>query len=83
MAAGAYQARIVVTEPASTTDHDIRLQLAQNVLTSPNIVVDRLVTIVGTDPDVASKGNTPELVGEALVLSKVADVWTTLAKMMA
>ena len=80
-AAAAYQARVVVLEDVSTADHDIRLKLATDVLMTPSIVVDRLINAVATDPEVAVKGTTPELVTQAVILQKVAAVWTVLAKL--
>lgn len=80
LAAGAYQARVVITELGTVPDHDIRLRLAVDVLSCPEVVVDKLVTAIATDPDVAGKGSTTAAVGEALALSKTAAVWTTLAK---
>lgn len=81
LAAAAYQARVVLQEPENTPDHPVRLRLAQDVLTSPQIVLERLVTVVSTDPEVAGKGKTATLVGQPLILQKVAGVWTALAKL--
>lgn len=82
VAAGAYQARLVILEPSTTPKHAVRHRLAVDVLVSPQILGDRLVAVVGTDPDVASKGGTTEAVGEALVLQKVGEAWTTLAELL-
>lgn len=81
MAAGAYQARVVLGEPAATPDHAVRVKLAQDVLMSPEMLLDRLVNVVATDPEVAGRGVTPAVVGQPLILQKVADIWTSLARL--
>lgn len=81
-AAGAYQARLVILEPVGTADHVVRLKLANDVIRLPGVIAGLLVQIIATDPAVNILGGTAALVGEALVLSKTADVWTTLSKML-
>jgi hypothetical protein len=81
LAAGAYQARVVLAEPDTTPLHDVRLKLAEEVLMSPAVIVDRLVNAIATDPEVAGKGQTPQAVTQALILKKVDLVWSALARM--
>lgn len=82
IAAAAYQARVVVTEDPSTTDHAVRYRLAQDAIVSPSMLADRLVSVISTDPDVVSLGGTPAQVGETLPIQKTANVWTALAKLI-
>jgi hypothetical protein len=77
----AYQARQVITEAANTPDHAIRLKLAQDTAVTPNIVLPLMLTAVATDPQVAVKGATADLVTEQTVIDKVASVWTTVAQL--
>jgi hypothetical protein len=79
--AAAYQARLVLLESADTPQHPIRERLARDVATTPQMIADMLVTIVSTDPEVATKGGTPALVGEAMVLDKLEEVWTAVARL--
>lgn len=81
-AAAAYQARQVILEADTVTDHSVRLHLAQNVITFPGLIGNAMTLVIGTDPAVASAGATAALVGEATVLSKAAEVWTAMAKIM-
>jgi hypothetical protein len=80
MAASVYQARLVFLEPSSTADHDVRMKMARDVISSPNILVERLTAIIAADPDVCSIGDTPQAVGQPVILQKVSDVWTPVAK---
>lgn len=81
MAAAVYQARQVIVEPDTTANHAIRERLAQDVIVSPAILVERLVNVIATDPDVAAKGNTVDLIGQTIILQKVAAIWTHLARL--
>ena len=40
------------------------------------------MTVIGTDPEIATDGATVATLNEAEILTKVAAVWTILAKMM-
>jgi hypothetical protein len=80
--AGAYQARVVLSEATTVADHDVRMKLARDVAFTPASIIDLLVTVISTDPEVAVKGATPELVTEATVLAKVAANWTAIAKLL-
>ena len=77
----AYQARQVITEAANTPDHAIRMRLAQDTAVQPSMILTLMVTALATDPAVAVKGDTAELVTEQTVIDKVAAVWTTVAKL--
>lgn len=81
-AAGAYQARQVISEDPATANHAVRLKLANDAVVTPGIVTDRLVTIIGTDPTIAAMGNSTATLDETTVLNKVAAAWTTIAQMM-
>ena len=80
-AASVYQARLVIMESSTTPDHEARLALAINVISTPNLIVGKLSSIVAADPQVASLGDTPQLIGQTVILQKVSDIWTTLAKL--
>lgn len=80
--ASAYQARVVLTEAESVPDHAVRARLARDVAFTPASVVDLMVTLVSTDPEVAAKGSTPDAITENTVLAKVAAVWTAVAKLL-
>lgn len=81
MAAAAYQARQVILEPDTTKDHASRLALATSVVADPLTFRTRFSVYIGTDPEVAVKGNTAALVGEQMILDKAAAIWTTVAKL--
>lgn len=80
--AAATTARGVVLEDAGTVDHAVRMRLAVEVMVSPDIVVDRLVTAVATDPQVTANPPTFNDAAETVIQSKVDGVWTTVAKLM-
>jgi len=80
MAAAAYQARLVVLEDPTTPDHQIRMDLAQNVILSPENYRTRFAIYLATDPAVSSKGATAALVTEATIIDKTAAIWTTVAQ---
>lgn len=80
MAGAAYQARQVVLEDPATPDHQVRLDLALTVITSPESFRTRFAIYLATDPTVSGKGNTAALVTEATIIEKTAAIWTTVAK---
>ena len=82
IAAIGYQARLVLTEPANTVDYTPRRALAAAAILDPAAFADRFVNVIATDPAVAGKGDTVALVTQATLLSKVAEVWTPLAKLI-
>ena len=77
----AYQARLALTESAATADHAIRERLARDAAVTPGIVLELMVTGVATDPAVANKGATAQLVTEAVVIDAVGALWTPIAKL--
>lgn len=81
MAAAAYQARQVILEADTTPDHATRLALATTVSSDPLTFRTRFAVYLGTDPEVAAKGNTAAAVGEQMILDKTAAIWTTVAKL--
>jgi len=80
LAASAYQARIVLTEPINTPDHDVRMRLAKDVINNPEVIVDKVVNIIATDPQIATLGQNVTAIGQAAMLSKIAEIWTPLAE---
>lgn len=82
LAASIYQARIVITEDPATADHATRLKLANDVIVNPQMTLDRFVNLVATDPDIAGAGNNVTAIGQPAILSKVAQLWTPLAKLL-
>lgn len=79
----AYQSRLVISEPSSTPDHAVRLELAVQAAVSPKMILDLMVTAVATNPAVASKGITvgPDGVTEQDILDNIAAVWTVVAQL--
>jgi hypothetical protein len=78
-------ARTVITAgPAELAlpDHDRRLRLALEVAVVPDIVVDRLVTWVATDPQVADSVPVFNDASEVVVQNKVDGLWSKLAEVM-
>ena len=82
MAAGVYQARLVISEGGTVTNHAIRLKMAQDVIVTPALIANQLVSLIATDPSVNSLGSDVTTIGQAVILQKVADVWTDLAKLL-
>lgn len=78
-AAGCYVARNVAGESVDTPAHEARLGLAKAILNNPEVFVNRLVWVIASDPDVATKGATASLVGEQTVIDKVTASWTALS----
>lgn len=81
-AVAAYTARLVINEDETTDDHEIRYTLAKRVAFNPESIVELLVTTISTDPEVCSIGDTPQLIGQELVLLKVDEVWTQISRLM-
>lgn len=79
MASAAYQARQVIIEPETEPNHDARMSLATSVVANPINFRTRFTIYLATDPEVASKGSTPEAIGEAMVLDKVKNIWTMVS----
>lgn len=79
-AAVVYQAVQVYTELVSVSDHAVRLRLALDVIAVPDLITTRMVSIVSTDPSIASLGSTLTDNHETALLTKVAQVWTDFAK---
>lgn len=79
-AASAYVARQVYTEATNTQDYAIRRRLVLDVLVNPNILADRLATLLGTDPDLVTTTSDPVTVDEQAIVQKVTGYWTALAK---
>jgi hypothetical protein len=78
-------ARAVITADATELalpDHDRRLRLALEVAVVPDIVVDRLVTWVATDPQVSAQPPVFDAAAEIAVQSKVDGLWSKLAEVM-
>lgn len=82
VAAIGYQARVVMQEATSIADYAVRRKLASAAILDPAQFGDRFINVIATDPEVAVKGKTVQLVGQALLLQKVAGVWPHLAKLI-
>lgn len=82
MVASVFEARNVVTEPDTATDHAVRLKMANAVIAGPQTYLDRIVNVIACDPDVAAAGNTAEAVTQEVLLTKIEQVWTPLAKVL-
>ena len=80
--AAATTARSVVLEAANVPDHTLRMRLAREVLVSPQIVLDRLVAAIATDPDVSAQLPEFSEPAETVVQNKVDGIWTVLAHLM-
>lgn len=78
-AASAYVARQVYSEGTGITDHPIRLRLAVDVLSQPDLVASQLATLLGTDPELVTTTADPVQVDEAGIVAKVSGYWTALA----
>lgn len=79
-AAAAYQARVVYTEAANVNEHAARLRLALDVLTVPDLISDRLATLLAADGSLVAQGSSPDSFPEAEILTRVANLWTPIAK---
>lgn len=78
-AASAYVARQVYSEPASTSDHDVRMQLAKDVLVQRDLIASQLATLLGTDPTLIAETADPAAVDENGIINAVASYWTAIA----
>lgn len=81
-AAALYVAREVLAEPSSTENAEVRKALAMQTIASHQQTAAYLVILVGTDPDIALTFSSANIatVGDALVIGKVTDLWTPLAR---
>jgi hypothetical protein len=70
----------VEVEGTGVTSWYIRKRLALDVLTFPDMVTTKLVSYTATDPLITAEGGTPVSAHEPLILDKVRDVWTTVAR---
>jgi hypothetical protein len=79
----AYQARVIITTEAVTAPkHTIRLRLAKDAATSPQMILGLMITAVATDPSVASKGTTMGAqITEGDIISGVEAAWTVIAEL--
>ena len=82
MAASVYQARQVIIEPASTTDHTPRVSLANSVVMNPTQYLERFVNVIACDPGIASLGTTVQQITQPTLLQKMSDIWTPLSKVV-
>lgn len=81
LAAQAYVARTVLAEAPSVPECAARHALAVKVLSSPTYGLDRLVTVIATDPLIAAAGPTAASLSEEALISAVVKVWTPIAKL--
>lgn len=79
-AAASFVAAEVYAEPTSTPDYADRRRLALDVIADQTFITDRLVSFVSTTQAVASVGPVPSDAHEAPVLTRVRQLWTTIAK---
>ena len=82
-AASVYQARLVVSEASTTPDHAARLRLADAVVTDPDWMTQRAVSILATDPNVNSKGSDVTLIDQSIILTSMASAWTSACQQSA
>lgn len=81
-AACVYQAHQVLIEADTVADHALRARLANDVILDPTVIAKRMVNIIATDSQVYNLGGTAVAVGQTLVLSKTAEYWTPMAKLV-
>lgn len=79
-AAAVYQATKVMEEPDTTQNHAKRLELAEEVLNNPMLVLDRLVALVAGTPSIATISGIPSEIPDNNIIARVEAVWTQLAK---
>lgn len=79
-AAAAFVAVEVYSEAPTTPDHAIRLRLALDVITVPNMVTDRLVTLCSVTQEIAALGGAPTANMEGLLITRIRALWTDIAK---
>lgn len=80
MAAAIYQATKVMEESEATPNHSKRMQLAEEVLNNPQLVLDRLVGLVAGTPSIATISGIPSEIPDNNIIARVEAVWTPLAK---
>lgn len=78
----AYTARVVITEPANTANHNVRLRLARDAAVTPGVILPIMISAVATDPAIATLGATCALVGEQNVIDKVGAAWTSVSQLL-
>lgn len=79
-AAIVYQSKQVVVELATVTDHALRLQLAEEVLSNPNRRVEFFQRLLATETDIATNYTTGLSIPENTIISKMASFWTAVAR---
>jgi hypothetical protein len=80
-AASVYQATVVITEDSSTDSHDTRLALASEALVNPEVVLDRLVAVLASTPDIAAISGEASDIPDEMIIGRVAEAWTILSMM--
>lgn len=79
-AAASFIAAEVYVESSTTPNYVLRRRLAIDVLTVPDLLTARLLTMVSTTAAVVSLGPVPTEAHEGPVLTRVRELWTPLAK---
>lgn len=76
-----FQAREVFAEVPTTTNHANRLNMAKQIIASPDLVADRMANIIACDQSVASIAPDGDLAGltDELLVGKIAEVWDPVA----
>lgn len=85
-AAAGYVARVVLAEPNTAPDADIRKELAQAVLVNPQYQNSLFVTAIATDPEIAILGTEigdGKDISEAAIISAIETLWTPIAVLSA
>jgi hypothetical protein len=82
MAAAVYTATTVLAEPSSTENYTSRRALAIEVLVNPQIITDRLVSILSGTPSIALTSSDPSQISDDLIITRAAEVWTALAEIL-
>jgi len=77
-----YQSRQVVIEAVGTAEHAARLALANVCIIAPDRHAVQFLNVIACDPTVAALGPTSASVPENTILTKLAEVWTPIAKML-
>lgn len=81
--AAVYVARGVLMSDSAAPDADkpVRLALAREVAVQPQSVVPLMVTAIACDPDVATTYTTATASLEPIIIQKVQDIWTMVARL--
>lgn len=79
-AAASFVAAEVYQESPTTSDYVIRRRLAVDVLTQPDLVTARLLTLVSTTQNIAVAGAVPSDAHEPLVIARIRVLWTPVAQ---